>query len=64
MSKNWDHTKMQVLDTTKRLPNQEAYNKEAPVNNGSNEAEGELIYHIDYHGVTTHPGPNPKHGRP
>ncbi|XP_023515382.1 uncharacterized protein LOC111779554 [Cucurbita pepo subsp. pepo] len=22
---------------------------------------GELVYHIDYHGVTTHPNPTPKH---
>ncbi|CAK9157513.1 unnamed protein product [Ilex paraguariensis] len=24
----------------------------------------ELLYHIDYHGVTTHPTPTPKHPRP
>lgn len=23
--------------------------------------EAELVYHIDYHGVTTHPNPTPKH---
>ncbi|XP_063949632.1 uncharacterized protein LOC108223948 [Daucus carota subsp. sativus] len=26
--------------------------------------ERELVYHIDYHGVTTHPNPTPKHPRP
>ncbi|KAF5186263.1 hypothetical protein FRX31_024152 [Thalictrum thalictroides] len=24
----------------------------------------ELLYHIDYHGVSTHPYPSPKHPRP
>ncbi|OMO77613.1 hypothetical protein COLO4_25057 [Corchorus olitorius] len=24
----------------------------------------ELVYHIDYHGVTTHPTPTPKHPKP
>lgn len=24
----------------------------------------QLVYHIDYHGVTTHPTPTPKHPRP
>ncbi|KAL8135214.1 hypothetical protein AgCh_010035 [Apium graveolens] len=26
--------------------------------------EQELVYHTDYHGVTTHPNPNPKHPKP
>ncbi|KAK1388379.1 putative Transmembrane protein [Heracleum sosnowskyi] len=26
--------------------------------------EKELVYHTDYHGVTTHPNPNPKHPKP
>ncbi|XP_058068072.1 ATP-dependent Clp protease proteolytic subunit 5, chloroplastic [Magnolia sinica] len=29
----------------------------------SNEEEG-LIYNVDYHGVTTHPSPSPKHPKP
>ncbi|KAI3932679.1 hypothetical protein MKW98_012650 [Papaver atlanticum] len=24
----------------------------------------ELVYHVDYHGVSTHPTPTPKHPRP
>lgn len=24
----------------------------------------ELIYHVDYHGISTHPYPSPKHPRP
>ncbi|ERN07413.1 hypothetical protein AMTRI_Chr12g275110 [Amborella trichopoda] len=27
-------------------------------------SEEELIYQVDYHGVTTHPTPNPKHPKP
>ena len=30
---------------------------------GSNNLE-ETVYHIDYHGVTTHPTPTPKHPKP
>lgn len=26
--------------------------------------EQELVYHVDYHGVTTHPNPTPKHPKP
>lgn len=26
--------------------------------------EEELVYHIDYHGVMTHPTPTPKHPTP
>ncbi|KAK1399795.1 putative Transmembrane protein [Heracleum sosnowskyi] len=26
--------------------------------------EQELVYHVDYHGVTTHPDPTPKHPKP
>jgi hypothetical protein len=24
----------------------------------------DLVYHVDYHGVTTHPTPTPKHPKP
>lgn len=24
----------------------------------------EIVYHIDYHGVTTHPTPTPRHPKP
>lgn len=24
----------------------------------------ELVYHVDYHGVTTHPTPTPRHPKP
>lgn len=58
---------MQVIDATKRLPNQ-VYKREEPMKGSSDDdgdnGEEELIYHIDYQGVTTHPGPNPKHGKP
>ena len=30
---------------------------------GSNNLE-ETVYHIDYHGVMTHPTPTPKHPKP
>ncbi|KAL5974076.1 hypothetical protein ACLOJK_030738 [Asimina triloba] len=30
---------------------------------GSSEGDG-LIYNVDYHGVSTHPSPSPKHPRP
>ncbi|KAL1819909.1 hypothetical protein ACET3Z_014778 [Daucus carota] len=32
--------------------------------NESASNEEELVYHTDYHGVTTHPNPNPKHPKP
>uniref|UniRef100_A0A803MKG8 Uncharacterized protein n=1 Tax=Chenopodium quinoa TaxID=63459 RepID=A0A803MKG8_CHEQI len=57
---------VKVLDATKHSPHQEAYRREEPLKNGhaNDDGEEELVYHIDYHGVTTHPGPNPKHGKP
>ncbi|XP_021860935.2 uncharacterized protein [Spinacia oleracea] len=57
---------VKVLDATKRSPHQVAYRREEPVKSGidGDEGEDELVYHIDYHGVTTHPGSNPKHGKP
>ncbi|KAJ4709197.1 Solute carrier family 13 member 3 [Melia azedarach] len=30
----------------------------------SNDSFDEIVYHIDYHGVTTHPTPTPKHPKP
>ncbi|RXH78541.1 hypothetical protein C1H46_012259 [Malus baccata] len=30
----------------------------------SNNDLDELVYHIDYHGVTTHPNPTPRHPTP
>ncbi|KAL2930153.1 Cysteine--tRNA ligase [Bienertia sinuspersici] len=55
---------IKVLDASKRLLIQKAYRSEKTMNGSNEEEDDEQIYHIDYHGVTTHPGPNPKHGRP
>lgn len=30
----------------------------------TNNMDDDIVYHIDYHGVTTHPTPNPKHPKP
>lgn len=30
----------------------------------SGDSIDEVVYHIDYHGVTTHPTPTPRHPRP
>ncbi|KAA0058191.1 uncharacterized protein E5676_scaffold629G002010 [Cucumis melo var. makuwa] len=48
---------------------EDEFNRPSPKDMSSNTPEheasinslGELIYHIDYHGVTTHPNPTPKH---
>ncbi|KAK9099879.1 hypothetical protein Scep_023309 [Stephania cephalantha] len=32
--------------------------------NETSEDGEELVYHVDYHGVSTHPTPTPKHPRP
>ncbi|KAI9191549.1 hypothetical protein LWI28_009879 [Acer negundo] len=31
---------------------------------GGDKVDDETVYHIDYHGVTTHPNPTPKHPKP
>ncbi|GAB4853489.1 hypothetical protein Ancab_017680 [Ancistrocladus abbreviatus] len=41
---------------------QEGYSEAERETRGQNESE--LIYHIDYHGVMTHPTPTPKHPKP
>lgn len=58
--------KMQVFHGMKHSPQEHAYRREELVKSGINgdDAEDELMYHIDYHGVTTHPSPTPKHGKP
>ena len=41
--------------------------QESPVSNtyaSSNSNIDELVYQIDYHGVTTHPTPTPRHSKP
>ncbi|RXH71432.1 hypothetical protein DVH24_018787 [Malus domestica] len=41
--------------------------REIPVvikHSNSNSDLDELVYHIDYHGVTTHPNPTPRHPTP
>lgn len=35
-----------------------------PKESASVDDERELVYHVDYHGVTTHPDPTPKHPKP
>ncbi|KGN65505.1 hypothetical protein Csa_019778 [Cucumis sativus] len=48
---------------------EDEFNRPSPKDTSSNTPEyeasinslGELVYHIDYHGVTTHPNPTPKH---
>lgn len=41
----------------KHSPDEKAYRKEEPVKShiDDDDGEDELVYHIDYHGVTTHP---------
>ncbi|KMT03673.1 hypothetical protein BVRB_8g190110 [Beta vulgaris subsp. vulgaris] len=63
-----EHVKEQVkvFHGMKHSPQEHAYRREELVKSGINgdDAEDELMYHIDYHGVTTHPSPTPKHGKP
>ena len=53
---------VQVTGETKTFINQAKFmEKESESSNNDPE---ELAYHTDYHGVSTHPTPNPKHPTP
>ncbi|CAO2842112.1 unnamed protein product [Amaranthus hypochondriacus] len=57
---------VKVSDARKYSSGRKAYRREEPLKNSihNDDTEDELVYHIDYHGVSTHPSPSPKHGKP
>ncbi|KAL8149449.1 hypothetical protein AgCh_006455 [Apium graveolens] len=52
--------KVLPMDTTLDTIQPDSFGKES----ARVEDEQELVYHVDYHGVTTHPNPTPKHPKP
>ncbi|XP_050219041.1 uncharacterized protein LOC126669578 [Mercurialis annua] len=56
-----EHHQEQVLDDNKKRVIFEEHFREQK-HESRNDLE--LLYHIDYNGVTTHPVPTPKHPRP
>lgn len=56
-----EYAKMQVHEDEFNRPSPKDMSSNTPEHEASINSLGELIYHIDYHGVTTHPNPTPKH---
>ena len=52
---------MQVHKDEFNRPSAKDISSNIPEYEASIDRMGELVYHIDYHGVTTHPNPTPKH---
>ncbi|KAM7460931.1 hypothetical protein LguiA_029052 [Lonicera macranthoides] len=61
-SSSQQHPPSQVTGETETFTNQAKF-MEKEYRSINNDPE-ELAYHIDYHGVSTHPTPNPKHPTP
>lgn len=57
----YGYAKMQVHEDEFSRPSAKDITSNTPEYEASIESLGELVYHTDYHGVTTHPNPTPKH---
>lgn len=57
-----------MYDKTKQSTTQEESTEAVKYASGGENLDEQLVYHIDYHGVTTHPAPTipkyPKHPKP
>ncbi|KAI6682651.1 hypothetical protein NL676_036532 [Syzygium grande] len=51
---------VKVLDDKRERSNVQQGSTELQTSS-NNDSTDDLVYHIDYHGVTTHPTPTPKH---
>ncbi|XP_024020706.1 uncharacterized protein LOC112091398 [Morus notabilis] len=58
-----EHRKLEVTDEDLKTSISEEISTENK-HEKSGDSIDEVVYHIDYHGVTTHPTPTPRHPRP
>ncbi|CAK9329893.1 unnamed protein product [Citrullus colocynthis] len=56
-----EYHRVKVHEDEFNRPSAKDITSNTPEYEASIESLGELVYHTDYHGVTTHPNPTPKH---